>query len=885
MRCACCAAALLFVSSSAAAGEPPAVAPPTPAPPTVTLAIKDNALIATDPKTGGVPWLIQHGSVKAIVGHMGSPVRVRDRVYYAYSVYLMEVDPDPVAGRVTRRVPFPGRITGLAGQGEAVRVYVKSPGGEGARAEPYTYTPGESPTLLLPADRAAIEAAQKDADRLLQDFNLRGFTGQYQRGAAETAILSRTYDEAAARNPTNPWFYFDKGVVLDHLGRSEEARRAFRAAAAVEGAPFYEHLRIASLLAETGAETGAERGEGAESDLSFERGYAEFVRAGLEPEQVMSTEALRLYYAAAHTAREPGRPDSHAQAVTDSVGHLDADRVIELMERVWRLAPRCEGAAYAFAGAAEFLEEHGRSGEAAIWAARARAAAGYTESVWGRQAAAASVACLAALAVMLGVLIIKPFSAQRQDLARLGGWLASWRRPGERFTHLAFAYARRLELLGLLLLAAGGFVSAYLAVQSERVVARALNIPPEAQAGSWGHPQSVATFEKFDKRNPAGRLLYGIARHQAGEVRRAEEVYKDLSKDLSASKPGIAAIAENNRGVILFHSPRRDLAADSFKRALRLDPDLVEAKYNLGEPVDSPRTSRARKYRRGKKLLALPDADMLAAAFADAPAPERKPGARELRGKGTFVRLAWVTRILSALAGLLVLPFLVIRKSPPSVPVGGTLAGLAYVVPGTSARLAPVGGLVLAAWVYCLITTVLLFQGGDAAGGARQQKAAQTFGLAKQVVFPFERAIGLAAPLVFIGLWIVNGSALKSRRRRAAEEGMGEPGAFESRRETVRVIPSRPVRKEAEPPAPRVGEVGVGPKPSGIAGPTAEREEKPPEMRPRDVEREKPPEPARPPTPEPPSPEKGHEETRPRPGGREAGESHEPEEPGPPAGP
>jgi len=738
--------------------------------------VDENSVVIRD--GAGEEVRIRHLSVSQLWPRQGDLVRLGALAYYSYHCYLMEVD--PAARRVVRRATFPGRISALEQRESSLVVTVELPFGKAFTRAPFVYTPGSPPPTVLPTDDDAVQAPMLDAHRLLPHFDIRG-TPEYKRAAAASAIQEGIYDAAFAANPTNPWFLFDKGVVLRHLERFDEARAAWRRAISVEGAPAFDYLRISALL--------AAMGEPAESDLAFERGYAEFVRSGLEPELVLSQEAFARYYAVRMPG--PGGRTAHAEAVALARRAGDAERLIALSERAWRLAPRCERVGIGFAGLAEFLQERGRSDEAALWFARAREAARIEGPVGSRQAMYASVACLAALAVLLIAIAARALPHQRQALAPLGGLLASWRWPRERFGKLCLAYATRMEVAGLILVAASGFATAYFVVRGERAVLRSRGLPEEIKAGSWGHPNAVALFET-DK-TPAGKLLYGIARQQAGQPEKAEEVYKNLLGE----EPRIASIAANNLGVML-----KGQGEARFREAAERDPSLVEAKYNLGEPVDSPRTSRARKYRPEAKLMALPDAGVMAAAFSSVRLTEQVEleSPAEQGGLRLFGVLTWASLVISAAVALVSLPFLAIKQRVARGP-NAALGALGYVVPGTSPRLAPVGGLVLVAWLYCLLTLVLVIRGEYASVPASAQQAVErTFGLASGVVFPFESVIAVFGPVAFVGIWVLNGLALARAARAERARAAGGPVVIKREEPPRPVAPERPRESPVEPP-------------------------------------------------------------------------------------
>jgi hypothetical protein len=384
---------------------------------------------------------------------------------------------------------------------------------------------------------------------------------------------------------------------------------------------------------------------------------------------------------------------------------------------------------------------------------------------------------------------------------------------------MAFAYATRLELAGVVLVAVSGFAAAWFVRQGAQTVSRRHALLEVAQSGTWGHPLTVERFTQA--KSAEGRLLYAVARQEEGAHRNAEEVYRDLTNHYD---PPVAAIAQNNLGVILHLRGRADGAEKAFGAATKLDPSLAEARYNLGQAVDSARTSRARKYRPGEKLLALPGAEIMSAAFADSPAlaaGEAGP-VREFGVAPWLLTLNTAALVVFALIFLLVLPFFGLRQEA-AAGRRSPLAGLAYVVPGTSARLAPVGGLILAAWLFCLLTLVQVVRQEFATSldPVRQEELVRAFGFAGGVGFAFEQAIAVAGPVAFVGLWVLN-MLLVARRRREAPPGAPPPAPLEKPEETEKPEdagkeeerPAEAGAAPAEEPVAPAGEAPGGPGPS-----------------------------------------------------------------------
>jgi tetratricopeptide (TPR) repeat protein len=788
------------------------------------MTIDGNAIVGRD-AAGAELWAIRHVSVEHLEPRQGELVQAGDAFFYAYLCYLMQVD--PARGVIVRRIVFPGRISEFASKGGSLTVIVELPSGDAYKRVPFVYNPGRGVIVGLPVDDEAIGAPMVDAQGLIPGFNVAGFQPGYGYGreAALKKIREGVLDEGFMRNPTNPWFMFFKGMMLKHLERSDDARDAFRAAVSVNGAPAYDYLRMSSLLAAAG--------EMGESVLAFEHGYAEFVRSGLEPELLMSREAFRRYFAT-RLREGPGFPSSQAEAVQNAAANGDSQALMVLMEHAARVAPRCEGIAYSFSGAAEHLQEHSRPEDAAVWFARAREAASFSGPVGSRQAMYGATAALIALIAIFLVVAGRAWRLQKKDLAPLGGWLSSWRWPKERFSRVAFAYAGRLELLGILVVAALGFFLSNLVITNEGSFLKSLALPEEAKGGTWGHHNAVAAFESY--RGPAGQLLYGIACQQAGKLSDAKKIYEGLRDQ---APPDIAAIAANNFGVIQLQAGEDTAAQTAFKDALMRDPKLPEARYNADPRafVDSARVSRARSYMPGRPIIALPDAAILNAAFQAAPAPEKARVAPVPDdGLGVFRGLTWVTIVLSVAFGALALIFMVMRRRPEPKFEKGSFAWLAYVVPWTSTRFAPFGALLVGLWAYFLITVVQVLRVQFSNVLMSPEQVKEIYGLTGNVVFPFESAIALGGPVALIAFWVVNGlilarttSARRSAKGMSATQSMSTfkpPADKDKKTDSRRLAAQRPAsdkQSEHEPPAPQQPESAARERPDADADTNSKR--------------------------------------------------------------
>ncbi len=106
---------------------------------------------------------------------------------------------------------------------------------------------------------------------------------------------------------------------------------------------------------------------------------------------------------------------------------------------------------------------------------------------------------------------------------------------------------------------------------------------------------------------PAGLFAAALGRHQAGDLARAEDLYRRILR----ADPGHAE-AVHGLGVIAYQHGRLDEAADHVRHALRLDPDFAEARSNLAAILTAIGRARCGRDRCEDALPAFREAARLA---------------------------------------------------------------------------------------------------------------------------------------------------------------------------------------------------------------------------------------------------------------------------------
>jgi tetratricopeptide (TPR) repeat protein len=329
----------------------------------------------------------------------------------------------------------------------------------------------------------------------------------------------------------------------------------------------------------------------------------------------------------------------------------------------------------------------------------------------------------------------------------------------------ALTYASRRERGALLAAAAAGWVSIGLVSQYSRAIEPAT--PEPLHVGEIGGPDDI---EFFRDRLPASAerdLLVAIAYHTAGDLTEAERRYRNLPQ---------FAVSWNNLGVVLSRTRRADEAQQAFGRALEIAPDLAEAILNTDGLPRSLETELHQKYAPVRKMIAVPDREVVLRAFLDRDWTGRYRLAlwgplRDLRRGPVDLRPARVAAIpaLRPIVLLIALGAAVLAIVPRRPAPSAAATPFDYVAPGLSPSWNWAAGPVLVLW--CLLVTMLVL---DAALGSPyvttwrlQPDLVGTFGLLPASAAGLE---GIDAPSATIGafallLWLANWAVVRRARR------------------------------------------------------------------------------------------------------------------------
>lgn len=520
------------------------------------------------------------------------PVLAGDLVYACAGNALYEMR--PLDGRVLRRLLLPGRCVELVSRDGQVAVTAR--GGEYSCLmgwcsadtrwqETTRIEPGEGTVpffLVHPFYFAGWPRRQARIleDRLPEDVDDGPWPPDEIRPLLEE--VASELGALARMDPTNPWYHFERGEILEDLGREREAREAYEAVLEHHGpAHDFDLLRMAWSL---------DRKDPELADRAFERAMTFLLGSGYEPE--LSTALMSMAFYVTFPSNEPFDLDDDEDWVAAS----------RLGDRLHDFAPECEGIAYFHRRMREQARLRGDVEAAATWHERYERSEHHALITTPTPPTASGLALNLFFAVMIAFLALALIKVARTLSSGFEGERPPW---WIRFNPLA--RITRAELAGLVLVFPLMLLANVVTSLEVAVMGTVASSSDAVLDGSLGHPEARAYLRGTTGGQALG-FMKALGLQQSGKLDEAAGIYAAIDRYPEA---GV------NLAVIRSAQGDDEEARRLWEQALSEDPDLAEAAYNLGREARSSRVDRARRYGLEEPLLAMPPPALIRRAWRD----------------------------------------------------------------------------------------------------------------------------------------------------------------------------------------------------------------------------------------------------------------------------
>jgi tetratricopeptide (TPR) repeat protein len=639
-------------------------------------------------------------------------------------------------GLVTGRWRFPGlRISSLAWKDDHLQVQVEDYGfGQAISATTIDFNPDKPQLPYWPTGLIWSSSTPE-----LETYCCH--TAGFNDIAQANQWLSET-ENAVKRDPLSPWFRIELAHIYKALGRPEAAE-LFEQAIRLDPEDYSELLRISPTLDDDGLSQLANE--------AFERGYSEFWKRGMDPRlNSVLLSALVLY--------------PNPRRISDRLRP-------ELIDRRFRIAPWVEAAGYAWDSYADVLGSAGKSQEAMLWHKRATEARQKSLFIFSRtmmrwyEIALTLVPAADLAAVFFILALYLRYLPERRLQTRA-------HQPGfaRRFAFFNIEYWSRSDRIAFFLIGAASWLALGAAGALTQIRVRSVSMPLSAGMGSLGGPETRWFFENRLPASPERDLLLAIGYQDESQTVKAGELYRQLPQ---------FAESWNNLGALLQESGKAVEAHQAFEQALRLEPSLPEARWNLEHKPQNFWTEMHQKFVPARAMIAPPSREHFLRAFGAGSLFQF--GLQTLGGPFTTYAVmqssirfviprpfsaAFILTVAEFAAGLLIL--LVLPYRDVTQPSYGSQLFLEYLFPGISPQWRWSGGIVLMLWSALLVQWLLSLAGVGTATFGGFPNIQRGFGVpaAPQPANVFQQN----APYILAGLallYVINAVLIRRSRRQA----------------------------------------------------------------------------------------------------------------------
>lgn len=670
------------------------------------LARPSDTLIEIKGGEGSNAWRLLYGTRQSTPPYPLALVPFgEDRAWFVHYSWLRLIDTRK--GMVLGRWHFPGEIVSVTPDGKRVAVEVHPEDGTpwNYLRKKFTFDP-DSPQVpyFASSNLLALRLPMWEAD-------LQGSTGLTINLTMAPLSPDRArevlpkIDEAVRRDPFSPWLMVAQGKLRQDIG-DPRTSEAFRQAVNGPSSDFTELLPISAYL--------QEQGQFDSSAIAFERGLRDMHEHRQDPRACVGLVfRLVLYRVDWKKLPEQQRPI--------------------YMERLYRLAPYVEGAEYGWKLYADWLERNGRTSEANLW--KSRAAETEANSFWvltpmrpmDRLMRVMGGCFLAGLLYLL-LMGVRYHTQVRFDSAariRAGSAAPKQTLPDRirRFVYPSMDYWQMRERRTFLMIVLTAWLAAGAAGSYAQGLLRAEAFPFSFWTGNYASASSMVEIQKRLSPGPERDLLAAMAHLQAGEYAEAERLYRTLPQ---------FADAWNNLGVLLKAGGKESEAQQAFAEALRLNPAMAEAAFNLGRPTSDFWAAEQKKLRPGQPMVAPLGREVLSKTFyaastrdwalriASGPlssflAPRVDVATAYVLFGGEIAAVVWTTIAIAALVFALALVFLVPAREVMQAPASSYKIW-EILFPGASPRWGELGALVFLGWAYLFFLGIFAAVGAQNAG-------------------------------------------------------------------------------------------------------------------------------------------------------------------------
>lgn len=500
-------------------------------------------------------WNIAFPSIKGKNKLLGPTTEIDGKVYFAYYSYVMELDLQKA--QFVNRYQLLGEITGI--KEDNGKLVIKT--FNGIRGKVWD----KEPTLKLTPKQLEIVSKLgsitnrdylnsyikiKDAELLsknVEKIHLQSLVTNKIKDIKKLELLRQEYLKATEADTTNPWYYIYLAVINDDLDKKVYSDVYYKKSLDVSGLCFFDYFQLSTFFEYMGKTDLA--------DLSYDRGMSDFLGRQYIPEQLTSLQSFLNYSNWLVPTIEKLKKENNSK------------RLLVLVERFQDLSPLKEGNFNILSGVSNYLVNQGKLQESRPWRAKAEDSKGFFfpsdySFIISDLALNFLLASVISFLVFLIILIIRVVYEFIEDSKHNKIYFK------ELFKR---RYISKRTIYSFVLLYAFAVLALGVCNNTIASISNIVKEPPTINSGTWGNYATIKYFSKEIGKAPEKDFFLALSNQQIKDYQTSINLYEKID----------TPEAHNNLGVIYTKKGKKALAIDEFNRALVLEDDMPEAKYNL----------------------------------------------------------------------------------------------------------------------------------------------------------------------------------------------------------------------------------------------------------------------------------------------------------------
>ncbi|MFN8673898.1 MAG: tetratricopeptide repeat protein [Candidatus Sericytochromatia bacterium] len=543
-------------------------------------------------------WSVTFPSLKEKGKLLGPTKEIEGKIYFAYSSYVMGLDLDKaqftdrfqLLGEITEIKDDNGKLAIKTFHGIRGKVWDKEPT---IKVTPKQLEVVANLATITNRDYSSIYIKLKDAELLSENLEkayLKAFVDNKITDPVKLELMKQEYLKAIEGDITNPWYYIYLAIINENLDKKIYSDVYFKKAIDIKGLSFYDYFNLSTFFEYINKRELA--------DNCYDKGMSDFLNRQYTPEQLTSLQSFVNYSTWLMPAIEK---------LKKSKNSADVERVIDIIDRFYKLSPQKEGNFNIMNGVANYLVNMGKLQESKIWQSRAENNKGFFFTgdysfIIADLFLNLFLASIISFIIFIIILIVRNTSEFIED---------SKHNKIDLTELLRRRYISKRNIYSFVILYIFCLFSLGICNNTLASISNILKEPPTINSGTWGNYATIKYFSKEIGNIPEKNFFLALSNQQIKDYVTAISLYEKI--DLPE--------AHNNLAVIYMKQGKKTLALDELNRALEIDKYMIEAKYNLylldktKELPDDDKVKIMQKYAPNVPLISLPPDKYYKSAF------------------------------------------------------------------------------------------------------------------------------------------------------------------------------------------------------------------------------------------------------------------------------